>query len=117
MEVNRGLPGPMLVKFFMRDGDAWKLKDSIRQMVEYRPLNLCQPWGMTETFDIVFMRNVLIYFDLETKKRVFQKLRNAMAPDAHLFLGAAETVMNIAPDFAGVSAHGTTTYQLKKKPH
>ena len=71
IEVNRGLPSPYILKYFDRSGMNWQLKDSIREMIEFRPLNLIEAWPVLNPMDIVFIRNVLIYFDVQTKKKTF----------------------------------------------
>jgi chemotaxis protein methyltransferase CheR len=94
-EVQRGLPIQLLVKYFKQTGDQWQIAPQIRAMVEYRPLNLIKEFGHLGTFDIVYCRNVLIYFDKPMKTDVLHRLANAMAPDGALLLGAAETVIGL----------------------
>jgi chemotaxis protein methyltransferase CheR len=93
IEINRGLPAPMLIKYFDRAGPAWKVKPELRSMCEFKPLNLVAPWSALPRMDIVFLRNVLIYFDVDTKRDVLTKIRRTLAPDGYLFLGAAETTL------------------------
>jgi chemotaxis protein methyltransferase CheR len=93
IEVNRGLPAPMLVKYFDRAGPAWKVKPELLAMCEFKALNLVAPWAALPRMDIVFLRNVLIYFDVDTKRDVLTKMRSTLAPDGYLFLGAAETTL------------------------
>ena len=96
LEVNRGLPAPMLVKYFHTVGTHWQVNDQLRSMVKVRLLNLAQPFtGSLPTFDVVFLRNVLIYFDTETKRRILQQVRTVTAPGGALFLGAAETTIGL----------------------
>jgi len=94
-EVQRGLPIQLLVKYFKQNGDQWQISPHIRSMVDYRPLNLIKDFAHLGVFDIIYCRNVLIYFDKPTKSNVLQRLANAMAPDGSLFLGAAETVIGL----------------------
>jgi chemotaxis protein methyltransferase CheR len=94
-EVQRGLPIQLLVKHFKQNGDQWQISPQIRAMVDYRPLNLIKDFGHLGTFDIVYCRNVLIYFDKPMKANVLQRLANVMAPDGVLLLGAAETVIGL----------------------
>ncbi|MCB5177066.1 CheR family methyltransferase [Microvirga lenta] len=94
-EVQRGLPIQLLVKYFKQNGDQWQISPQIRAMVDYRPLNLIKEFGHLGTFDIIYCRNVLIYFDKPTKTDVLHRLANTMAPDGALLLGAAETVIGL----------------------
>jgi chemotaxis protein methyltransferase CheR len=95
IEANRGLPSKMLVKYFEHQGAGWQVKPELRRMVEWKPMNLVEPWVGLPRMDIVFLRNVLIYFDVPTKRDILERMRGVMRPDAYLFLGAAETTMNI----------------------
>lgn len=95
LEVNRGLPAAMLVKHFHKVGTQWQVSDELRSMVRVQQLNLAAPFGTLPTFDIVFLRNVLIYFDAETKRRILAQVRRVTARGGALFLGAAETTLGI----------------------
>ena len=101
-EVQRGLPITLLVKYFDKVGDKWQLKQNIRNMVQYREGNLLHDFGPIGVFDIVFCRNVLIYFDTATKGKVLDAIASVMAPDGVLYLGGAETVMGISDRFKPV---------------
>jgi chemotaxis protein methyltransferase CheR len=95
-EVNRGLPMPMLLKYFVREGTVWKIKDEVRNMVEFREINLIENWpAALNNIDVVFLRNVLIYFSPETKAEILAKVRNVVRDDGYLFLGGVETTMNL----------------------
>jgi chemotaxis protein methyltransferase CheR len=85
----------MLVKYFRKVGTHWQVSDELRSMVTTRHLNLAQSFGPLPTFDIVFLRNVLIYFDTDTKRRILHQVRNVTAPGGALFLGAAETTIGL----------------------
>jgi chemotaxis protein methyltransferase CheR len=98
-EVQRGLPIQLLVKYFTQCGELWQLNADIRAMVQHRQLNLLQDFAHLGTFDIVFCRNVLIYFDQETKSGVFEGLARAIEPDGFMVLGAAESVVGISDAF------------------
>lgn|SRR5690606_34102408 len=101
-EVQRGLPIKNLMTYFEKVGDQWQISQNIRQMVKYRTFNLLHPLTALGTFDIVFCRNVLIYFDSPTKAKVLEAIRRQMAPDGCLFLGAAETVLGLTRAFKPV---------------
>jgi chemotaxis protein methyltransferase CheR len=102
-EVQRGLPIQMLVKYFKQVGDLWQINADIRAMVQHRRLNLLQDFAQLGAFDLIFCRNVLIYFDRETKAVVFNRLANAIEPDGFLVLGAAETVVGLTEVFKPVA--------------
>jgi chemotaxis protein methyltransferase CheR len=94
-EVQRGLPIQLLVKHFTQVGAMWQLNADTRALVQYRQFNLLQDFGQLGKFDIIFCRNVLIYFDQVTKTDIFGRLAQATEPDGYLFLGAAETVIGL----------------------
>lgn len=98
-EVQRGLPIQMLVKYFTQTGETWQIKPEIRAMIQFRQLNLLHDFSSLGTFDIIFCRNVLIYFNQETKTDVFNKLAKVIEPDGFLVLGAAETVVGLSTGF------------------
>ncbi len=102
-EVQRGLPIQLLVKYFEQKGDAWQIAPAIRAMVDFRPVNLLQNLSHLGAFDIVFCRNVLIYFDQSTKIDVFERIARIMAADGFLSLGAAETVVGLTDTFKPVA--------------
>jgi chemotaxis protein methyltransferase CheR len=118
-EVQRGLPIQMLVKYFRQTGDIWRINADIRAMVQHRQLNLLNDFSQLGTFDVIFCRNVLIYFDQDTKINIFNRLAKANEPDGFLVLGAAETVVGLTdvykpyPDRRGLyrpnRAHATST--------
>ncbi len=112
LEVNRGLPAHYLVKYFSKENETWNLKTEIRRMVEFRPMNLVQSWPIMAPFDLVFIRNVMIYFDVETKKKILQKLRSCVLPHGYLILGAAETTVNLDPSWKPVRVDKAVLYQL-----
>jgi len=101
-EVQRGLPVQLLVKYFQQDGDRWQLSEKIRRMVTFREFNLLQDPRPLGNFDIVFCRNVLIYFDQDTKRQVLEGVSRQIAPDGYLYLGGAETVISITDKFQPV---------------
>jgi chemotaxis protein methyltransferase CheR len=102
-EVQRGLPIQLLVKYFTQVGDMWQIAPDIRAMVQYRPLNLLRDFSNLGNFDIVFCRNVLIYFDQETKIDVLERMARITEPDGYLTLGAAETVVGLTDAFKPIA--------------
>jgi len=98
-EVQRGLPIQLLVKFFAQVGEAWQIAPELRGMVHFRPLNLLNDFSALGTFDLVFCRNVLIYFDQATKIDVLNRIARQMPGDGFLVLGAAETVIGLTDVF------------------
>jgi chemotaxis protein methyltransferase CheR len=122
-EVQRGLPINHLLKFFTQQGDVWQIGSDIRSMVQYRKMNLLEPYTALGQFDIVFCRNVLIYFDNQTKVDILARIQKTMPDDGFLVLGAAETVVGLTDVFRampdkrglyavnrGAAASGTTPY-------
>lgn len=101
-EVQRGLPITLLVKYFKKQGEMWQIDPSLRAMVQYQEHNLLQDLRSLGRFDVVFCRNVLIYFDPETKTRVLEGIARVMPPDGLLFLGGAETVIGVTDRFKPV---------------
>ena len=114
LEVNRGLPAMLLVKYFKRDGDLWRLREDVRARVQFQEMNLARPFPILPRYDFVFLRNVLIYFDTETKKGILARVRRVLAPDGYLFLGSAETTLNLDPAFESVTIGKTVCYRMKK---
>lgn len=111
LEVNRGLPALYLVKHFRQEGRNWILADAIRRRVEFRALNLARHWTGLPRCDLVFMRNVMIYFDVETRRSILRQLRHVLAPDGYLLLGTAETAINLDNAFGAVSFDRATFFQ------
>jgi chemotaxis protein methyltransferase CheR len=101
-EVQRGLPIQLLVKYFKQQGELWQINADIRAMVQHRQLNLLHDFSSLGVFDVIFCRNVLIYFDQETKTNIFGRLAKATEPDGFMVLGAAETVVGLTEVFKPV---------------
>ena len=112
LEVSRGLPATLLVKYFEKISTEWKIRDDLRRAIDFRQLNLAQPWPALATMDIVFIRNVLIYFDAATKKPILARVRKLMSPDGYMFLGGAETTLNLDESFKRVQVNNSAYYQL-----
>ncbi|MDD5348807.1 MAG: protein-glutamate O-methyltransferase CheR [Chthoniobacteraceae bacterium] len=99
MEVNRGLAAPLLVKYFRERAAMWEVREDIRNMVDFREMNLVQPWPFLPKCDLVLLRNVMIYFDVATKRSILGKVRTVLSPEGYLFLGNAETTMNLDDNY------------------
>ncbi|MDU1664688.1 MAG: protein-glutamate O-methyltransferase CheR, partial [Bradyrhizobium sp.] len=102
-EVQRGLPIQLLVKYFKQTGELWQINADLRAMVQHRQLNLLHDFSRLGIFDVIFCRNVLIYFDQETKINIFNRLAKAIEPDGFLMLGAAETLVGLMDAFKPVT--------------
>lgn len=102
-EVQRGMPIQMLVKYFKQNGNLWQIDSAIRSMVRYEQFNLLDDFSRFGTVDVVFCRNVLIYFDPDTKRDILNRIAKRLAPDGYLILGAAETVIGITDQFKPVA--------------
>lgn len=95
-EVQRGLPVKLLVKYFEQTGDRWQIAPRLRERVQYRYSNLLEDTSELGRFDVIFLRNVLIYFDQKTKTDVLGRISRQLAPDGFLYLGGAETVLGVS---------------------
>jgi chemotaxis protein methyltransferase CheR len=113
-EVNRGLPASYLVKYFTKQEEKWCVKDEVKRMIEFRPMNLIQSWPVMPPLDLVFIRNVMIYFDVETKKTILKKIRNCLLPHGYLFLGTAETTTNLDPQYQPVTHGKAVVYRAQQ---
>jgi len=102
-EVQRGMPVQMLVKYFTQQGDMWQIAPELRAMIQWRKLNLLESFSILGQFDIVFCRNVLIYFDLMAKVDVLTRAQRQMPEDGFLVLGAAETVIGLTDAFKPIA--------------
>ncbi len=102
-EVQRGLPIQMLVKYFKQTGETWQVNPELRAMIQHRQLNLLHDFSQLGTFDVIFCRNVLIYFDQDTKINIFNRLARQIEPDGFLVLGAAETVVGLTDTFRPIA--------------
>jgi chemotaxis protein methyltransferase CheR len=115
LEVNRGLPATTLVRHFERSGLGWRISPALAAQVQFRQLNLMRPFPPMGRFDVVFLRNVLIYFDLATKRDILRRVRQVMAPDGHLFLGAAEMTMGVDDAWERVPAGRSSVYRIREE--
>lgn len=115
LEVNRGLPATSLVRHFERDGAHWRIAPALASAVTFRPLNLVRPFPPLGRFDVVFLRNVLIYFDVATKRDILRRVRQVMAPDGYLFLGAAEMTMGVDDAWERLPAGRSSVYRIREE--
>lgn len=111
VEINRGLPAPMLVKYFQRQGLHWQIADSLRAMTRFHQFDLRNSMTLAGPFDLIFCRNILIYFDLETKRRILDNLSRALAPGGYLLLGATENLLGVDSCFRSKTVEGIIAYQ------
>ena len=116
LEVNRGLPATLLVKHFTKVGAQWQIADDVRSMVRFSKHNLLTAPPAGGPFDIVFLRNVLIYFDVEVKRDILRRLRATMRPGGFLVLGAAETTVGIDDAWTRVQVGRSSIYQNSGRP-
>jgi len=113
VEVNRGLPAAQLVQYFERAGAHWRITPGLRRNVSFRLMNLTTPLPAMQPFDVIFLRNVLIYFDVATKRTVLRNVAKLLRPDGWLFLGAAETTIGIDDSYERVAAGRTSAYRVR----
>jgi chemotaxis protein methyltransferase CheR len=111
-EVNRGLPAKLLIKHFRQQAGVWQISEEIRKRVDFRHLNLVRPWTGLPNFDLVLMRNVLIYFDVETRRNILRQVKRQMRPGSYLSLGGAETTVQIDNDFKPIVIGRSTFFHL-----
>ena len=112
LEVNRGLPA-LYLKYFEKAGLDWQVRGELRKMIEFRELNLAGPWSAMPPVDLLLLRNVLIYFDVDMKRQILAKIRKVLRPDGFLLLGTAETTMNLDDGFELIRSDGTSYYRLR----
>lgn len=114
LEVNRGLPANLLAKYFSKKGTHWQINEDINKRIEFRELNLAGPWPQLPCMDIVVLRNVMIYFDGETKRRILTNIRNILDPQGYLLLGGTETTINLDEQYERVALKGASCYRVRK---
>ncbi|THB69646.1 MAG: protein-glutamate O-methyltransferase CheR [Desulfovibrio sp.] len=111
MEMCRGLSEDSRQKYFVRDGDEWKIQDNLRDMVEFRKVNLLSPFGTFGVFDLIFCRNVLIYFDTRTKKTILTRLHDSLSGQGMLIIGSAENLYGVGNLFEPAHLGAATVYR------
>lgn len=114
LQVSRGLGADNLAKHFEQKGSDWEINDNIKSMVEFSQMNLFDAYWNIPGPDIVFLRNVLIYFDATKKQEILHHIKSIIAPDGFLFLGSCETTIGLDPDFEPVYVENTVYFRLKK---
>lgn len=114
LEVNRGLPASLMVRYFLHEGASWTVGPALRDRARFKCLNLAQAWRDLPRFDVIFLRNVLIYFDTTTKADILERAARQMTPAGALFLGAAETPNGLCNHLVAVPVDGTVYYRAKK---
>lgn len=114
LEINRGLPAPYLVRFFSQQEDKWLLAPEVSRMFRFFYQNLTSEWTLPAPVDIVMMRNVLIYFDVETRRELLNRVRRILRPGGYLLLGSAETTLNLDDFFTRVLVGRAVFYQVAK---
>lgn len=114
LEVNRGLPATLLLKWFRQEGNRWHLDERIRSLVNFSQLNLTQAWPPMPTWDLVLLRNVMIYFEPETKASILERIVRRLAPDGYLLLGGAETTFNLNDQLVRIEGLKAGFYRRKE---
>lgn len=109
LEVNRGLPSNLLVRHFEQRGRDWVVRPEISRLVDFRRLNLVESWGSLPQMDVIFLRNVLIYFDVDLKRKILERVESQLKRGGRLFLGGAETVLTLSDAFER-QTHGKATF-------
>jgi chemotaxis protein methyltransferase CheR len=111
LEVSRGLPAPQMLRHFEKLGTEWQIRPELRRMIDTQQMNLAAAWPMIPTMDVVFMRNVLIYFDTDVKRAILARMRKVLSRGGYLFLGGSETTIGIDDAFERVQIDRTICYR------
>lgn len=115
LNVNRGLPAGMLVKYFERDGYLWRVRDEIRRMITFKRINLTQRFPALPPMDVIFIRNVLTYLEPAVRSSILHKCARVLQPDGYLFIGAAETTYGLDSPFETKHLERTVCYRLRRE--
>jgi chemotaxis protein methyltransferase CheR len=116
LALSRGLSPERKQRFFNKAGDFWEVKEEIRKRVRFTEINLMNSYSSLGKFDVIFCRNVLIYFAADLKKDILRRISQSLAPGGYLFLGSTETLASYSEDFDTVRHEGGIVYQLKARP-
>lgn len=111
LEVNRGLPANLLVKYFQKAKGEWQINGNLRRMANFQEMNLAGPWPRLPPMDVIFLRNVLIYFDAETRRSLLGRVHRLLNPDGFLFLGGSETTAGADDRFERLPDERSTVFQ------
>lgn len=114
IEVNRGLPAPLLVKYFRREGNEWRIDESIRKMVDFSQINLAAPWPGLPSVDLLLLRHVLIYFSSDVRRTILQNVRQCLRRDGYLFVGGGETSLVLDRTFEPVRWGKAVYYRVSE---
>jgi len=112
LEVNRGLPAKLLLRYFTQERGDWRVSDALRRRVEFREMNLARPWPQLPPVDVLLLRNVMIYFDIATRRQILRQVKTVLRPGGYLVLGGAETTVTLDPDFRPVPVGPAVFFQL-----
>jgi len=115
IEANRGLSAPLLVRYFRQHGTSWELCEDVRRQVTFREMNLAKPWPPMPPMDLILMRNVMIYFDVDTKREILARAARTLRTDGYLLLGGAETTYNLSSAFERVEQGKAGFFQLVER--
>ncbi len=110
-EVNRGLPAPLLVRYFRQEGNRWILRDDVRDLARFERMNLSEPWKNLPLFDLILVRNVMIYFDVDTKRGILENMVRQLQPGGGIILGSSETTLGICPSLQPHQLGRATVYR------
>jgi chemotaxis protein methyltransferase CheR len=113
LELDRGMNPDRVAKYFTPEGQLWKVRDELRALATFKTMNLLNPFTFPHRFDIVFCRNVAIYFSEEDKIRLFKSISRVMAPDGYLIIGSTEFITGLCPEFESKRYLRSVFYQLK----
>ncbi len=113
LELERGMPGDKLAKYFVKEGERWKVRDEIRALATFRTMNLLEPFSFPVPFDIVFCRNVAIYFTEPDKMKLFRNIGKNLARDGALLIGSTESITGLCPEYEPKRYLRSVFYQLK----
>lgn len=113
LEMSRGLTTELRETYFQKHEGGWQIRDDLRRMVEFRQINLSSPWPEMPPWDLILLRNVLIYFDTPTKQQILARVRHAIHPNGYLVLGGAESTRNLDDCFVPVSVANVSFFQLR----